>query len=211
MGTRSRREREKTQRRKAIIQAAEKIFFEKGFQATTIQEISDKTELSKGTIYLYFKSKDELFFEVCMSGIEAFRDYLEEKAKREKSPEAKVKAVYMAYIEYSLNQPHIFRVLQDTFNDRVRRNLSAKTIENINRLLVDAMVFGAGLVQECIDAGKFRKDLDPYLFAVMCWRMATGLVDLALLGDPGMVKRETLDLMFEESIDLLMEGARAKQ
>lgn len=60
MGTKERRMREKKRRRQQILEAAKTHFFEKGFMAATMDKIADSVELSKGTLYLYFKSKEEL-------------------------------------------------------------------------------------------------------------------------------------------------------
>ena len=61
MGIAERKEREKEQRRKAILDAAEKVFFEKGLKYSTMDDVAEEAELSKGTLYLYFKNKEELF------------------------------------------------------------------------------------------------------------------------------------------------------
>ena len=61
MGTKKRREEEKALRIKGIQDAAKKIFLKKGFFNSSIEEISKEARLSKGTIYLYFKGKDELY------------------------------------------------------------------------------------------------------------------------------------------------------
>ena len=60
MGIAERKEREKQQRREEIVQAAEEVFFSKGFEKSTMDDVAEKAELSKGTLYLYFKSKEEL-------------------------------------------------------------------------------------------------------------------------------------------------------
>ncbi len=64
MGISQRKEREKEQRRKDIIDAAEKVFFKKGLNNSTMDEVAKEAELSKGTLYLYFKSKEEIHFEI---------------------------------------------------------------------------------------------------------------------------------------------------
>jgi AcrR family transcriptional regulator len=56
-----RREREKTQTRINIIKAAEKLFLSQGFENTTMEQIANKAQYSKGTIYNYYNSKDELY------------------------------------------------------------------------------------------------------------------------------------------------------
>ncbi|MHB8896387.1 MAG: TetR/AcrR family transcriptional regulator, partial [Candidatus Geothermincolia bacterium] len=56
-----RKQKEKLQRRTSIIDAAKELFSQKGYQATTMDEIAEKAELSKGAVYLYFESKDDLY------------------------------------------------------------------------------------------------------------------------------------------------------
>lgn len=57
----ARRAREKRERRDAILDAAERVFGEKGAAVATMDEVADAAAVSKGTLYLYFKSKDDLF------------------------------------------------------------------------------------------------------------------------------------------------------
>ena len=61
MGTQERRKREKEMRRKQITAAAKRVFFVKGLNKTTMKDIAEEAELSPGTIYLYFKNKEELY------------------------------------------------------------------------------------------------------------------------------------------------------
>ncbi|BDZ69820.1 helix-turn-helix domain-containing protein [Methanobacterium petrolearium] len=61
MSIRDRREREKEQRRNDIINAAEKLFFAKGYDDVSMNDIATEVELSKATLYLYFDNKEELF------------------------------------------------------------------------------------------------------------------------------------------------------
>ena len=56
-----RRARDRQERREAILNAAARVFAERGPSQTTMEDIADEAEVSKGTLYLYFKSKDELF------------------------------------------------------------------------------------------------------------------------------------------------------
>ncbi len=60
----SRKEREKEQRKEAILDAAMRVFKRKGYQATTMGEVAKEAEFSKGTLYLYFDSKFGLFAEL---------------------------------------------------------------------------------------------------------------------------------------------------
>jgi len=61
MGIQERKQREKENRRQQILDAARKVFSEKGFSKATMEEIASEAELSPGTLYLYFKNKEELY------------------------------------------------------------------------------------------------------------------------------------------------------
>lgn len=60
----TRKEKEKEQRREAILEAASQVFQRKGYQSTTMDEVAAEAQFSKGTLYLYFDSKFELFAEL---------------------------------------------------------------------------------------------------------------------------------------------------
>ena len=68
MLTLKRREKEKEQRRKLILDAAQTLFFSKHYDEITIEEIAEKAQLAKGTLYLYFKSKEALYSAVALRG-----------------------------------------------------------------------------------------------------------------------------------------------
>ena len=207
----SRREQKKVDNRNAIFEAAEELFSTRGFQGTTLEAISERTGLSKGTVYLYFKGKEELYLMVCVKGLEGFREELAKNVKRKRGLEGKIKAIYLTFIEYSMRVPMLFRVVQDLFVERFRQNISEKTLNDIIAAIMELLNYGSGFVQEGIDAGVFRKDLDPYAFSILCWRIAAGLIELALLKDPKIVKHDDLEHMFDMSIDLLLQGAKADQ
>jgi hypothetical protein len=59
-----------------------------------------------------------------------------------------------------------------------------------------------------VEKGLFLPQLDPYRFSVLAWRTATGLVELALLQEPLVLGGSDLENLFEESIDLLLRGAK---
>jgi AcrR family transcriptional regulator len=73
----SRKEREKERRRSQILEAAEVVFRRKGYQATTMDQVAEEAEFSKGTLYLYFGSKFALFSELSNRVLTAVRDEFE--------------------------------------------------------------------------------------------------------------------------------------
>jgi len=80
MGIVEPREREKQMRRQQILDAAKKMFSQKGFTGATIESIAKDAELSPATLYLYFKNKDELYASLNMKILEVLIEGLEKEA-----------------------------------------------------------------------------------------------------------------------------------
>ncbi len=74
MGVTERKEKEHLIRKNHMVNAAEKIFLQKGFERSTMDDIAKEAEFTKKTIYSYFKSKDELYYEVMLLGYKALND-----------------------------------------------------------------------------------------------------------------------------------------
>ncbi len=68
MGIEERKQREKEERYNVIVDAAETVIFSKGIEQATMEEIAREAELSKGTLYLYFRSKNELYTAIARFG-----------------------------------------------------------------------------------------------------------------------------------------------
>ncbi len=68
MGINERKEKEKDIRRNDIIEAAEKVFFKKGYSQATMDDVAKEAEFSKRTLYVYFNSKEQLHFEIMIKG-----------------------------------------------------------------------------------------------------------------------------------------------
>ena len=58
-----------TEKRPEILDAAMKLFSERGFERTTVDEIATRANVGKGTIYLYFENKEQIFFAVLETGL----------------------------------------------------------------------------------------------------------------------------------------------
>ena len=115
MPNKSRKEREKEQRRKDIIDAAEKLFFEKGYDNVSMNDISKVVELSKATLYLYFENKEELFFAIVLRGTRILNAMVREAVNAVDTGIERVAGFRKAYHEFTKNYPdyiHIYNYFQ---------------------------------------------------------------------------------------------------
>ncbi len=207
MGVAERKERERRERVNTILAAARDLFFEKGYRAT-MDEIAERAELSKGTLYLYFKSKDELYISVILEGFHLLEERLKRELKGAKGVEDRVRAIYYAFIDHCLENRAYFRTTQYFLTEDARANTSPDLVETINRSTAELMRYGVREIEEGMEKGVFRGDLDPGAIALVVWRMATGILDLAVLEGGGNRKRRPLQDVFDEAIEMVLRGIR---
>ena len=187
-------------RRNKIITKALEIFAQKGFQETTIAEISKASGVSEATVYEYFNSKEELLFaipeEITRESVEDFKKILPYL----KGAEHKVRAIVLGYLTLYQNNPQYSSLvlLQLKNNKKFQQTRAYELIRDIARLLLDC-------IREGIDEGVFKKDLDPYLIRSMLLGTIEHLcIRWHLLGVP-----DNIVAYVDPIINLIMDGMRA--
>jgi len=99
MGISERKEREKAERRKIIMDCARELILSLGVEGVSMSEIAKRTELSKATIYLYFPSKDEILNEICKESACAFIEYARPRLGEGITGLEALKRCWTAYLE----------------------------------------------------------------------------------------------------------------
>jgi len=110
MGSAERKEREKLELKNKILEAANVLFVEKGFEKTSIRKIAEVVEYSPATIYLYFKDKDEIFFQL---HIRAFTRFWQEfsKAHLVSNPWERLVFIGKVYLNFALENPGYYDLM----------------------------------------------------------------------------------------------------
>jgi len=109
--TLSRREREKQHHRDEIVPAAERVFVRKGYQSATMEEIAQEAEFAVGTIYNFFKGKDELYFQILLRGAEQFISAMEKEVMNGSDPTEALSALIRLRLETFEEHRGFFRVI----------------------------------------------------------------------------------------------------
>ncbi|BDZ69831.1 TetR/AcrR family transcriptional regulator [Methanobacterium petrolearium] len=109
MSTAARRKREKEQRRQSIIDAAESLFFSKGYDNVSINDIAKEVELNRATIYIYFENKEALCFAVVLRGVRILNSMVKNNAKVA-SDTQKISAIGNTYNTFFSLYPQYFQV-----------------------------------------------------------------------------------------------------
>jgi len=157
-----RRQREKEQRKTAIIDAAERLFYEKGFDNVTMDEIAEAVELSKSSLYVHFKNKDSLFFAI----VERYeREFLSDLSRRLEKPATgreKLQEVIRCNVDLGKANPEYSEMAStyapllwsriDPENEAVHAEITGRYYEMLQTV-----------ISEGIRDGSVRDDLDPVM------------------------------------------------
>lgn len=199
MGTRERRDREKQARRQTILASAKEIFFEKGLVHATMDEIAEKAELSKGTLYLYFPSKEDLYISLAVEGIEILLERFEEVASRDLPPDVLLLEIGEAYYRFYEDYQDYFKILFFLEHRDTHMKISPELIIEANMKGAKCLEITAAAIQRGMDQGVFRKDLVPMQIATILWTTSNGIIQFLHNHrgcDPDFEKR--LDIRFDD-------------
>ncbi|MBN1635031.1 MAG: TetR/AcrR family transcriptional regulator [Deltaproteobacteria bacterium] len=102
---------EKLQRQNRIIDISQELFFQKGYEATTMEDIARAAQYNQRTIYLYFKDKQELFLAVVLRGLRLLNEMLKEASNNSRPGKTKVHELGKAYFDFFMKHPDYFDLI----------------------------------------------------------------------------------------------------
>ncbi|HED09320.1 MAG TPA: TetR/AcrR family transcriptional regulator [Caldithrix abyssi] len=198
MGIAERKEREKQQRRNDIIDAAERLFFKKGYENTTMDQVAEEAELSKGTLYLYFKNKEDLYLAINIRGMGLLQGMFRQAVQKGNTGIEKVENIGRAYYEFSKKYPDYFsamiyyesRNIPDMAEDSCFQSCEEQGMQTL-QIVADAVDTG-------MKDGTIRDDLDPLMVATILWGHTTGMIQILALKEVHL--REVHGVNIEELI-----------
>ncbi len=203
MGTTERREREKLRRKNEIIDSAERVFFSKGLDQSTMDDVAAEAELSKGTLYLYFKSKEELYLAVNERGFQILQTLFSEAISIEQNGLDKIRAIGQAYFKFAQQYSDYFNAMlyyESRDIDFSIENSCARACEEVG---TETLKIVASAIQTGIVDGSIRSDLDPFKTAVVLWGQSSGIVQVHTL--KGQHFQEKHKIKPEEIMQLSLE------
>jgi TetR/AcrR family transcriptional regulator len=203
MGIAERREREREQRRNDIIDAAERVFFSKGWQSSTMDDVAEAAELSKATLYLYFKNRDELYAAILVRGSEILYDGFKRAVESHGTGLEQTEAIGRAYMAFHEQHRDYYDAMLyfeargfDTCDDCEYGQKCEEYRERIMELVARAV--GNGVAD-----GTLRADLDPVMTAVLLWASSSGV--LSALATSGDKVRTAYNIDLDDFVDAFFE------
>jgi len=208
MGIQERKEREKERRREEILDAAQRVFVEKGLTIATVDDIVTAAELSKGTLYLYFESKEDIYLALMLRGLRLLRSTFSEIISRGNSVVMTLQQLDEAYKDFFCTQKHYYRMMNSYHQANVHGQVSegmkseyaAESGKNWEQII--------DLFNRGVREGKIRDDVNPIDMAIIIWSNTASL--LTLIDREGEIwsRERKIDLMktLDASFQLLMDA-----
>jgi AcrR family transcriptional regulator len=209
MGINERKLREKESRIKQIRDSSAALFYKKGYVATTIEDIAAAAEISKGTIYLYFKSKDDLYYSL----VEPSLDKLSKKlitiaGMKEIDPEIRIKNVVDATYEFYDKDPDAYHLVSRYEASIFSTLLSKDKLDHLKDLMRSNLNQLEIVISDGVIQGRFRK-LDPRMTSIIIWNTFMGIIQFQenrLEEGKTDYRRTTID----GAVEIILKGIRKR-
>ena len=148
----------KEKKRNTIIRASLRVFARKGYETTALDEVAREAHLAKGTLYLYFKDKEDLYFQVMLTVLERLEAFVGKQTMQTQNPLEKMAAVARAQIGFFADNPSYFRLFMVAFTPEmatIHKKLLEPFFEKRRRL----NEYLHTLVEEGKEKGLIRGDI----------------------------------------------------
>ena len=208
MGITERRKRERLMRQKMIQDAALELFMQKGFHSVKMEDISEKAELSIATIYIYFKSKDELYASLIEIALQYLYDqvrgyYENESMSHEQKLLGYKDALYRTYKEHLTILRIIIHIqLYDTLS-----TLDRKLLDRLNSLGREIIKTIAETYNQGVAQGQFNNG-NGIAHVDILWALFTGLVLWEESKKKIDANKDFLKPTLDKAFDIFCQGIR---
>jgi TetR/AcrR family transcriptional regulator len=212
VGITERREREKKQRKNDIVDAAERVFFRKGHEYTTMDDVANEAELSKGTLYLYFKNKEDLYLAIHLRGNKILHTLFKQAVQKEKTGIKKTRSIGNAYVEFFKKYPNYFNAMlyyeSHDIDYTDQRSVAVECLvegKSIMDLLINSIKMG-------IEDGSIRPNIDPVKTALCLWGQTTGILQIASLKEKSVLSKHfstSAQELIDYNFDLIYNTLKA--
>lgn len=218
MGTEQRKEREKTHRRNRIIDAAETVIFANGLKQSTMTDIAREAELSKGTLYLYFKNKNDLHMAICERGSNMLNERFRKVFSGDHTGLELIRLMGETYLEFVRTNPDYFNTFMNYEAQQNPEELeSSESAQTCQQNVQEAVNLMIRALQIGMQDGTVDDSYDPKELAIMIWASTRGITTMHHMKNGGhhfqMLKKMDINSksLFDSYLNLLGKGMAAEE
>ena len=203
------RKKEKENRKNTILRAARRLFFDRGFKSVTVDNIAAKSEVSKGSIYLCFESKEEIYAQILISDNIALYERIKNFSATEASASQLLLEFARIYVDYFLNDNELFRILMTFMLQTGQMNLTEKQNTELIRSTNENIKIISEIIQKGIDYGEFSPIGNIMQMQNAIWGILNGVISLYLFTGNPIKRTERIHSTVRDSLNVFIEGLKA--
>jgi len=207
MGIKERKTREKEARKLAILKAARHLASGRRFRDVRVSEIAKKVEVSKGSIYLYFQSKEEIYSLIFLNDLEDFHRRLTGIIREDKSCLKMLLDFADIYIDASLRRrgrdfcnlmEFALSANQTPFSDDAYQNLVRQMNKSIDLIV--------SILNLCVQRGELSPEIDVWKTRNAIWGMLNGIISLFIFSGKEANRKEAIRSTVSQALICLVRG-----
>ena len=206
MGLLERRGKEKDNRKKLILKSARTLFFKKGFNNVTVDEIAKSSELGKGSIYLYFNSEEEIYAQILLNDIEDFNQQVSVLLNKKKIAADLLIEFSYIYVDFFFNDGELFRILMTYMLQPAKMNLT----EKLNSQILTANARSIDVIGKILKLGVSSKEFSANINIKQnqnaIWGLLNGIISLYIFSGSPIKRRERINSTIKLALEVFIKG-----
>lgn len=191
----------------AIIDAAEGLFLENGFHATRVSEVARLADVSIGSIYVHYESKEGLYSALVERALATEARYLDAVLESAEIPALeKVISLGEAYLQFYRDHPGYFRILMLPVDSIPQEALTSPLVQQVMARGAAQRERLASVIAECVEQGVMRADVNPSRAANFWWAAWNGVITLTMREDALAIDEREMEQVIVAGRLMIAEG-----
>ena len=211
MGISERREREKEERRTTILSHAKTLIQEYGVNSFSMQDIADRAEISKATLYLYFKNKDDLMNSLVSESCKEFVNYVNVRITNKMSGAEALRALWMSYIDIFGESADIFIGIGIKNSFIIDRDIKEAELKYEERPFFRLIQLIERIIEKGVKDGTLLQTINPQKITNILIMIASAIVQNAASLPEEMRNSKAIVSEMRTVFEIILRGLASKQ
>lgn len=205
--TQKRKAREKEFRKLMILDSAEAILHREGLNGLSMSLVAKEAEVAKGTLYLYFKNKEEILSHLTLKARKILLEEFHQRTHEHKDPLKKIEGIIWANY-YMYKEQKLYHDLMNLYDV----NASLEETEALRQKGVEISSFIVAIIDQAKTLDLVDKDFDAHQFSFILWGTCAGMINLIDTKNE-MLKGyipQSMEILYTNFAKLIIDGIRKK-
>ena len=199
-----RKEREREIRSKDIIDAAQRLFFSNDYEDVTMNDIAEEAEMARGTLYQYFKNKDDIYAAIAIRAAKIIGEMFQELLTKEQSGIDKMRSICEFYYDFYKKYPGYYNAY---YNSQMFEFKGSPTLKKLQKIRKNSFQIAVNAVKDSMKDGSLREGFDPVVTTLFMLSTANNINNISPVTQMYMDEYGlTQDMLFELTLDMAIRS-----